>query len=390
MPMIFLCGVAILSTLLNGLGLPRAMVALAIWLEPFALLIMLLVEPPSKQQRHWLLALIGLLVATELLLIAAQWRSGAGADDIRGTLLRNGAGAHVVAGVCALAGLAVVAWSLVGGRLRMIGGIATAAALLIFVPAVTDAKQVTFAAIPAGLAMLLASRAGLKRVLVLLPVPAAVIILVSLMPAGTIAVSYLKSGNVQTGKVAALEVVAGHMGSSLGAWAVGLGPANTVSRAAFLTGDSVTHDSPLKQLGLAPAEFAVEANNRNRQTNVDTSVASTLSSFVGIFGDVGFAGLISYLLIVVAVLRRLWRKRTISSIATGAMAGWVMSFPLAFVYDWWEQAPFMLFLALMTGLALGTSGAANGSTARSNVHGRPSDRDLPDCRITSAQSGPAL
>jgi hypothetical protein len=44
-------------------------------------------------------------------------------------------------------------------------------------------------------------------------------------------------------------------------------------------------------------------------------------------------------------MRRYW-------LARAALAGWTMSIPLAFTFDWWEQPPFMIQLALLAGLAI--------------------------------------
>jgi hypothetical protein len=35
-----------------------------------------------------------------------------------------------------------------------------------------------------------------------------------------------------------------------------------------------------------------------------------------------------------------------------AVAGWAISVPLALTYDWWEQPPFMIPLAVLSGLAI--------------------------------------
>jgi hypothetical protein len=63
----------------------------------------------------------------------------------------------------------------------------------------------------------------------------------------------------------------------------------------------------------------------------------------------------------------LWRRRRYW-MAQAAIAGWVMSAPLAITFDWWEEPPFMLALALLTALAIigadRTGGRATGRTDR--------------------------
>jgi len=134
--------------------------------------------------------------------------------------------------------------------------------------------------------------------------------------------------------------------------AFGEGPAETVSRAAFLTTPlQLQSDSPLRSLGLKPAKLAVEVQAQATQVSGGrTSFNSGVSSMLGVFGDLGVFGAVAYAGLVFSVVRVLWGRRT--ALATTATAGWAMFAVLGFVYDWWEQPPFTVFLGVLTGLAL--------------------------------------
>jgi hypothetical protein len=132
----------------------------------------------------------------------------------------------------------------------------------------------------------------------------------------------------------------------------GKGPAETVSRAAFITIDS--QEDSFGGVALKPAKIAVEAQTGARSVSGGgTSINSGVSSMLGVFGDLGLFGAFAYAGLFLSVLFAVWQKR--SSAAVAATVGWVMLAILGLVYDWWEQPPFTLFLAVLTGLALTAS-----------------------------------
>ena len=55
--------------------------------------------------------------------------------------------------------------------------------------------------------------------------------------------------------------------------------------------------------------------------------------------------------LIVAIMGALFRSR--STLAPAVLAGWVMLLPLALIFDWLEQPPFMVVLRrMLTGVAL--------------------------------------
>jgi hypothetical protein len=114
-------------------------------------------------------------------------------------------------------------------------------------------------------------------------------------------------------------------------------------------------DSPLASLGLKPATLAVEAQGTAlAASGGGTSFNSGTSSALGVFGDLGVVGLLAYAGALLSLFVLLRRERSPEAIA--AAAGVAMFFVLGLFFDWWEQPPFGVTIALLAGLALTRSG----------------------------------
>ena len=130
---------------------------------------------------------------------------------------------------------------------------------LILIPFLADAKQVVLA-LPA---MVIAGNWRGKRDIAIRvsAVAVAVIALLTVVKGGDTATKFIdRARNGQGGKEAAAATVFGALRADLPALVLGLGPAETVSRAAFMTTPLLLHeDSPLHVLGLSPAKLAAKA-----------------------------------------------------------------------------------------------------------------------------------
>jgi hypothetical protein len=330
----------------------RPLLYLALLGLPFALLGALLVEPPSPRLRRLLVralvALIALQVPIAFAQAAGHFISGRG-DAVQGTLYGAGAGTDTMSAIVAVGGiwlLAATSGIAVWWRLPL-------AALALSVPLIADAKQVTLA-LPAGLLAISARR---PRTLLIqaVAVGGAVAALFEFAPAG--APTYLRQAELgRGGKEAAAAFIWTKLRGDPASIAFGLGPAETVSRAAFMTTPLfLGQRSPLHIFGLRPAEVAMEAQAESVVVSGGgTSFNSGVSSAIGVFGDLGVIGLLTYLALPVWVIRRV-RGRDVT-FAVPAAAGWGMLLVLGLVYDWWEQPPFSIVLAALAGLALTSSG----------------------------------
>jgi hypothetical protein len=356
------------SSLIHGTGHLRALVVFMLWAEPFALLLILVLEPPPKRHRRTLLACFGLLVVLQVPFALWQAATKGLGDPVQGTLIGSGAGAHLMAGVTTLGGLALMNWGY--GRSFQWGVAATlgAAPLILLLPVLADAKQVVLALPAAALVLLALTRKITRKVAISAALAAVLAYLVLQVPQGRTAVNFLdRAGGGKSGKLVGFEVALDETRRYWANWLFGLGPAQGLSRAAFLTtavgnekaittiDGRVTRAAqipkgPLQRV-LEPATVPVLAHDKARRVASGTSFNSPLSSGLGVFSDTGILGSAVFAWLLIWIGAALIHARE-HWLARAALAGWALSIPLAFTFDWWEEPPFMLPLALLTGLAL--------------------------------------
>jgi hypothetical protein len=298
------------------------------------------------------------LIVTALVLVLIQipidfWQAstlGIG-DGVQGTLHGAGAGHHVMAAVVTVGAIWIAVTKDYPLPWRCV-----AVALLAFIPFLADAKQVVLA-LPA---ILIVGRWRTPKDIVLRAgaVAGAIAALILLVPAGQSAVRYLnETRSGQGGKEETAKVVWATNRSDPASLAFGQGPAETVSRAAFMTTDLLLRPgSPLRVFELKPARIALQAQeSAMRVSGGGTSFNTGLSSALGVFGDLGLAGLVAYLGLLGSAILALRKVATPEGIA--AAAGFAMFAVLGLVFDWWEQPPFSVFLAVLAGLALSRASA---------------------------------
>jgi len=224
----------------------------------------------------------------------------------------------------------------------------------VLIPVLADAKQVIFSLPVAAVGFLSATRKLSRKVMIATILTGALALLLVALPAGKVATGYLNdaaTGN--TGKVIGFEIAFDEMRTEWVNVVFGLGPANGLSRIAYLTSDThaLRGSAPLSRLKLAPAPLPQQASAQARFDPTGTSFSSPQSSAFGIFTDLGLIGLLAFFWVIGSTVLPLVRSRR-GWLARAALAGWMLSVPLAFVFDWWEQPPFMVPLAILTGLAL--------------------------------------
>jgi hypothetical protein len=357
--LLLLLVITCLSWMLQPSDIARPFLTFALWAEPFALILLLIAEPPSPRNARRLFVWFTFLVVAQLPFAIYQAVTYGEGDPVVGTLSGSGAGAHVIAGVGVLAGLAMLAWGFSGSFGRAVFAVVVASPLLIGLPLLADAKQVIFAVPLAAVVLAVCARGAVRKLMILVVPSIALVVLLAVVPAGQIALSFLEQASEgQSGKIVALHILQGEFGSSLTRWSFGLGPANGLSRAAYLTRPE--KDSALLLLELEPAPLPPVADAEAGRTTGGTSFNTPLSSAFGVLSDIGVVGLIAFGALVLSVMAPLWARRR-DWLAQAALAGWVMSVPLALTFDWWEQPPFMLSLALISGLAISASGGAEAS-----------------------------
>lgn len=355
--------VGVTSGVLNGSGVWRALAGILLFLEPFGLALAVVLARPTVADRRLALRLLAVLGGIQVPFALVQYaRFGIG-DEVKGTLLAAGAGAHVFPAVVVVALATLVASRRVGASLGL-AGLVVAALLAI----AADAKQVLFVMPGAAVAYALApsgarGRLG-KRAATALVAAGTVVVSLAGYRVTSFAIEMMEKGS-NGGKAAVARAVLHDLGSDPAAAAVGLGPGETVSRLALLTTPARGEEpdvAPVRALGLRPGKRTAEYQavaDRGPFAGA-SSFTSPTSSLLGVLGDYGLLGLAAFGFMCAAILGALLRSR--SPMASAAVAGWAMLLPLGIVFDWLEQPPLTLVVALVSGLAI--SGNRDGTDER--------------------------
>ncbi len=341
----------------------RPVVYFLLLAEPFALVAALLVDPPSAAMRRALLWTAGALVAIQVPVSFYQFAAHGPGDPVQGTLFGAGAGAHTMSSVAILG----AAWLLASANRRNFLWYTVGAGILLVLPLIAQAKQVLFAA-PL---LLLVGRwrrgtGALVTRIALLGLAALAVILFAPLPHST--VNYIDTAKTgDAGKPLIAKFVWHQITTDPASFVFGKGPAETVSRTAFLTTPAqVNKNASLSALGLGPAQIAQQANALALQASgadihsyLSTSFNNAQSSGLGLIGDLGLFGAVVFTGLLVSLLRLLWSSHArFGGLAMGSLVMYVL---LGFVFDWWEEPPFTIFIGLLVALALTEPTRAAGS-----------------------------
>jgi hypothetical protein len=339
--------VALVSWLLHPSEPVRPLLYIALLMEPFALLAALVLDPPSKAVRRALIRTVAALVAIQVPLAFRQAVTLGFSDTVQGTLFGAGAGAHTISAVAAVGAI----WLLFRHPLKRLWHLVPVA-FLMAIPLLADAKQVIFALPFALVAIRLRVRQSeyIRRAVAIL---GTFLVLLAILPARTTAIRFIERAiGGQGGKPAVASLIWKEISGDPASLLLGKGPAQTVSRSAFMTTDLLLRqDSPLRIFRLRPASLALLAQARAKQVSGGgTSFDSGISSALGVMGDLGLVGAGVYGALLLWLFLAL--RRHPSAEGQAAAVGWVMFAILGLVFDWWEQPAFSVFLACLSGLAL--------------------------------------
>jgi hypothetical protein len=322
--------------------------------EPFAIVIALLLDPPSHRLRRALQGALLVLIIVQLPFSAFELAKLGAGDKIQGTLYSAGAGAHVISAIAVVGAI----WIVAGGGREGLGIFRfPLAAALLCIPFVADAKQV-IVALPATVLAVTWRGGPLGPVVRIALAAGSVAVLFVFIPAGSTSERFIQQAqHGKGGKQAAAGFVWRQVSEDPAAIFFGKGPAETVSRAAFMTTPGFQKsgfqnaESPLAVLGLKPAVIAKEAQHTAfAASGGGTSFNTGVSSALGVFGDLGFFGLSVYVGLLLTLFASL--RKDSSPEAVAAASGFAMFLVLGIVFDWWEQPPFGVFLGTLAGLAL--------------------------------------
>jgi len=346
------------SAFLNGSEVLRGPAYVSILAEPFAIVLALLIEPPTRKERMLLVRTCFVLIAVQIPLAYFQAVTLGLGDSVQGTLYGSGAGAHVMAAI-----VIVGAFWYVARTTRLVSPIAIAVlAVMASVLVMSDAKQVMFA-VPAAIIgqRLLSGRALAVGAIAL----ALIYVVIHFQPLNShYVVPYLdRAWSGETGKTAVADMIWHEATADAGTFVFGQGPATTVSGAAYqMVPAYQAQESSLAVLGLAPAQTTIDAEQAAaaavRETGKSAynepfaldSLDSGTSSGVGLFGDLGLLGVVAYSVLFLTVFINLRRRKSAEAFA--AASGFGMLIVLGFIHAWWEAPALTVLLGTLAAVAL--------------------------------------
>jgi len=132
---------------------------------------------------------------------------------------------------------------------------------------------------------------------------------------------------------------------------LGLGPGNSISRVALMP-HYARGDSSVGVLQLQSKPFTYRVWREHPQST-RSSLYTGVSSWLGIFGDWGLAGLCVFLGMIWAIFRQLKGQENWEAVTAKAVL--VMAALAGGMFSWLEEPPFTLMVAGIVGLALRAS-----------------------------------
>ena len=324
------------------------------------------------------------VVLGQLPIAIAQAASSGMGDAVQGTLIRQGAGHHVLGAMGLMAALVALASILTGRRPPLsLTGVAVAGGFLLAV--LTDMKQGIAVFFLVGTFVLVSGLKerrrirgfgqGMRRtrlaVAVVIGIAVSVILILNLFV--ILAREPWRFGAPFEAKAASLERISQEMDRNPMAYLVGLGPGTTATRIAWLSAPSAPQSS-LQGLGLEPTPVATELSLEwaNNPRWLQSSVSSPFSSWVGVYGDLGLLGLAA--LVVLWWLP--WRAARHSPEGLGARAVILFTVLLGLIFNWMEEPVLVITAAVLIGGLSAPSETAragfrgDGSVRRAGTHHR--------------------
>lgn len=346
----------VVSTIVNVDSVVRALAAAALLLEPLLAIVALDRVGMTAIERRRTGIVVSVVLLAQVPIAVVQAATSAQVDDVRGSLFGAGAGAHVM-GSALLLGLVAIPFLLRRPAWLAVPLVLVAVAVAVVADAKTPlyALPVVFVA-AAFLTSIGGSRgaAGSGRWSM---VAGAFLMLFALF----LAIRFVgfedanaKFDTATTGpnsKGALAQRVVEGLADDPPELVYGFGPAQSVSRLAQLASPSGRRaGSPVEALGLGPAtRFDATAGRTQVAPGYASSLISPTSSILGIMGDFGFLGLLTFAYAWFVVARVIWSRRG-TALVTVALAGWLSLIPLGLAYDWPEQPPYTLLVALLVSL----------------------------------------
>ncbi|MCH8876471.1 MAG: hypothetical protein IIA89_06565 [Chloroflexi bacterium] len=342
---------SLVSWLANGGEIQRPVLTWLLFAEPF-LLLYALVRTAKPSTGPTLARLAVGIALIQIPLAFWQFVSLGDPDSVQGTFMGQGAGHHI-AGAVSLLGMLLVMGQVFSGSSSVLF-VASLGVLLFAVPILSDAKQAVVAFLPAVVFIFLAYR----RVRASTLFGVAAVLTISLWgafffykPLRMIADLDLVSQGVM-GKLESFRIISQKISESPGQVLIGLGPGNSISRAALAAQEGYVRSvsSGALNLSLSPVTAEILSVTSGNFLFASSSVWSGISSWLGLFGDLGLMGLAIYIWILVSIWQALGRSG--SKFGAVSQAALIMAVILGAAFSWLEFPEFMVPWVVFVGLGL--------------------------------------
>ncbi len=329
------------SAAINGWYAFRPILSWLTWIEPFVLFAVVysLSAPARKRIR---LVLVGLAVL-QIPFALSQFAQHGGGDDVKGTLIAQGAGHHILGAIGIIGGLILILdrpshSALQLWRVGLLG-------MLFSLGLLSDAKQVYGALAIAALPFVL----PMARTRPTMVITGALLIVGLAFVGPLLDPSFATTFNRKdvernlTNKFSYVPYIVNHLGPV--STVIGDGPGIGASRIAQLTLPAYGH-VPTFLVGSAPAPLAdhlQQADMKRLKGRTGSSTDSPLNSVISLFTDLGIVGCVVYFALSTAVWRALANyppfARTIGQTLL------LMALILGLVFTWLEEPVYTVYLA---------------------------------------------
>jgi hypothetical protein len=349
---LFLGILTIVSWIINGGEFFRPILTWLLFSEPFLILYAIVKTTPIGKVRLITRLALGLALVQ---IPFAFWQAatlGLG-DFVQGTLIGQGAGAHVVGAIALMAVIALSTNWLFGSRNILQ---ALMVLPLFAIPVLSDAKQTIIAFLPAMAIPLLGSGKFKIRTLFI-----GAFLALMLIFAGYLYSPLRMMLNLDLvlaglgGKILSSRIIVKKMTEFMPTFLIGLGPGHSVSRVALAAQEGYIRSLPgdWVEISISPITADILSTTSGFYLFASSSVWSGVSSWLGLFGDLGFLGILVYLWLLWVVWRGFSHSPYIWAYIGRAVL--VMGVILGLVFSWLETPEFTLPWALFMSVGLVTN-----------------------------------
>ncbi len=338
--------VILMSALFNNAGPGNVVLDIALLLEPFMLLAIIVMRPMTVRERESVVWILMLITILNTLMVYYQYIviHPSNLDDVKGIYLLSRSGHHV-SGAVGLASAVFVytyftSWPL-SRRLF-------AVAVLLMVPVFTDTKQVIAAYLPAFAVMMLMTTRNIWHLLKYVFASVFIVALLvgaayTIFPALT---SWMDMRQDLWGlhlKLSIYDLVVSHY-DGIQQWLFGLGPGHGTGRLAQVAPEyPIVYDYGITYRGLTNEVFEFQQNYWETHSVTGSSMFALTFSWAAVWGELGLVGLGAYLYIFWVT----WKDFCLESASKFLLITVVV---LGGIFSWLEEPQFMCFIAALIGV----------------------------------------